>query len=209
MTSAGTGTARAMLLPLALAQLIGRFPMRRAGGLRECRRRSPVQRESGGRAIGPGGEQDFWPVWVLVSNAAVVLPIVDLRNRADARCGQPCHHALLGDSIGQVEHQLIKSGCRVRRVPQADDLQVNRAGGQAEDRPIEAVAVMEGFEYRKPDGVPVEADRLVITGAPPPHTQRAHGKTLWPAPTAPVWATHGDSVHQAGRVAHAWATRSG
>ncbi len=34
MTKSGTDTARAMILPLALAQLIGRFPMRRAGGLR-------------------------------------------------------------------------------------------------------------------------------------------------------------------------------
>jgi hypothetical protein len=31
--------------------------------------------------------------------------------------------------------------CRLRRVSQPDDLQVNRAAGQAKDRPVPAVAV--------------------------------------------------------------------
>src|SRR5215472_19031126 len=66
------------------------------------------QSGSAGRAIDPGREHYFPPVWVLVGNAAVVLPVVDLRNRVDARSGQPCRYALAGPSIGQVEHQLIK-----------------------------------------------------------------------------------------------------
>jgi hypothetical protein len=66
----------------------------------------------------------------------------------DARGREPCRDALLGRSIGQVEDKLIKSMRRVRRVPQADNLQVNRAAGQAKDGPVQAVAVVKGFQNR-------------------------------------------------------------
>ncbi len=70
-----------------------------------------LQRGSGSRrAIDPGREHNFPPVRVLVGNAAVGLPVIDLRDR-------------------------------LRRVPQPDDLQVNRAAGQVKDRPVPAVAV--------------------------------------------------------------------
>src|SRR5262249_3503726 len=111
-----------------------------------------------GRAIGPGREHYFPPVWVLVGNAAVVLPVVDLRDRVDARSGQPCRDALPGASIRQVKHQLIKPGRRLAAVPQPDDLQVDRAAGQAKDRPVQAVAFVEGFQHRQPDDVAVEDD---------------------------------------------------
>jgi hypothetical protein len=40
----------------------------------------------------------------------------------DTGGGEPRLDALLGGSIPQVEHKLITSGCRPRRIPQTDDL---------------------------------------------------------------------------------------
>ena len=63
------------------------------------------------RVIPSASTNDFadpLPVRVLVGNAAVGLPVIDQRDRVDARGGQPCRDALLGGSIGQVEHELIK-----------------------------------------------------------------------------------------------------
>ena len=39
------------------------------------------------RLIDPGREHYFSPIWVLVSNAAIGLPVIDLRNRVDTRGG--------------------------------------------------------------------------------------------------------------------------
>src|SRR5215467_16309445 len=58
--------------------------------------RSRRARRSAGRAVDPGCEHDFTPVWVLVGNAAIGLPVVDLRDGVDARGGQPGGDALLG-----------------------------------------------------------------------------------------------------------------
>ena len=117
----------------------------------------------------------------------------------DARGSQPRGDALLGGGIGQVEHKLIKSGRQGPVLAQPDDLQVNRATGQAKDRPVQAVAVAEGFEHRQPDRVPVEADRLVVIRAPPHHPQRTYGKMLRPA-RAWLCCVHADSVHQPGQA---------
>ena len=100
------------------------------------------------RAIDPGCEHHFPPVRVLVGDAAVGLPVVDLRNRVNARGGEPGRDALLGGSIGQVEHQLIEPRWRLPRVGQTDDLQVDRAARQGKDRPVQAVAVAEGLQHR-------------------------------------------------------------
>jgi hypothetical protein len=74
------------------------------------------------------------------------------------------------------EHQLIKSLCRLRRICQTDDLYVNLPAGQAKDRPVQAVAVLESFQDRQPNRVPVEGDRLVVTRAPQHDTQRTDRK---------------------------------
>jgi hypothetical protein len=52
----------------------------------------------------------------------------------------------LGGGIRQVEHKLIKSMSWVPRLPQTDNLQVHRATGEAKDRAVQAIAVMEGFQ---------------------------------------------------------------
>src|SRR6185437_13565213 len=149
-------------------------------------------------AVDPGREHDFTPVWVLVGDAAVGLPVIDLRHRVDARGRQPGHDALLGGRIGEVEHQLIKPGDRVPPARRADDLQMHGAAGQPEDRPVQAIAVLEGFQHRQADDVPVEDDRLLILGAPPHDTQRTHRKMLRPARTPVSWGTHASSAHFGG-----------
>jgi hypothetical protein len=101
--------------------------------------------------------------------------------RVEPHSGEPGGDALLGGGVGQVEHQLIKPRYRMPRVGQTDDFQVNRAAGQAKNRPVQAVAAVEGFQNRQPDNVPVEADRLLVVRAPAHHPQRTHGKMLWPA----------------------------
>ena len=95
--------------------------------------------------IDPGGEHHLSPVRVPVRDASVGLPVVDLRNGLDARGGEPGGDALLGSKIRQVEHQLIKCLCLLRRIFQSDDLYVNLPAGQAKDHPVQAVAVVEGL----------------------------------------------------------------
>ena len=101
-----------------------------------------------GRPVDPGSEHHFPPVWVLVGDAAIVLPVTDLRDRVHARGGKPRLHALLRARIGQVEHKLIKPGHRAPRIGQPHDLQVNRAARQAKDRPVQAVAGVKGLQHR-------------------------------------------------------------
>jgi hypothetical protein len=82
-----------------------------------------LERGSGSRrAINPGREHYFSPVRVLVGDAAVGLPVVDLHNRVDTGVGEPRPDALLGGTIRQVEDKLITPGRRLRRIPQPDDL---------------------------------------------------------------------------------------
>src|SRR5215470_9658424 len=129
----------------------------------------PAHRSGSWRGIGPGREHYFPPVWVLVGDTSVGLPVIDLGNRAGARGGEPGLHPLPGGSIGQVEHKLVQPAARVRCLPGTDDLQVNLAAWQPEDGPVQAIAVVEGLQDRQPDGVPVEGDRLLVTRAPPHH----------------------------------------
>src|SRR5215510_7516410 len=141
-----------------------------------------------GSAVDPGREHYFPPVRVLVGDAAVGLPVIDLGDGVDADGGQPCRDALLRGVIGQVEYELITSLRWIgRRAPQPDDLQVYRAAGQAEDRPVQAVAVVERFQHRQADDVPVEDDRLVVPRTPPHHPQRTHRKMRWPARALRLW----------------------
>src|SRR4029077_4765858 len=46
-------------------------------------------RALGGRPVDPGREHYFPPVWVPIGDAAIVLPVSDLRDRMDAGGGQP------------------------------------------------------------------------------------------------------------------------
>src|SRR5262249_34985540 len=129
----------------------------------------PAHRSGSWRDVGPGREHYFPPVRVLVGDASVGLPVIDLGNRAGARGGEPGLHPLPGGSVRQVEHQLVQPTARVRCLPGTDDLQVNLTVWQPEDGPVQAIAVVEGLQDRQPDGVPVEGDRLLITRAPPHH----------------------------------------
>ena len=135
----------------------------------------------------------FAPVRVLVGDTAVGLPVVDLGHRAGTRGGEPGLHLLPGGRIRQVEHELVQPAARVRRLPGTDDLQVNLAAGQREDGPVQAIAVVEGLQDRQPDGVPVEGDRLLVTRAPPHHSQRAYGEVRWPV-RRPGLGAHGGSL---------------
>ena len=97
-------------------------------------------------------------------DAAVGVPVVNLRNRVQARSGQPGRDALPGGGVGQVEHQLIEPGLRVARVGQTDDLQVNRAAAReritarlaaAGLDPVAQIDYWEangGVTYQDPDG---------------------------------------------------------
>src|SRR5215472_18040848 len=70
---------------------------RRREGSRACSRGTPgLSARAGRRPVDPGREHDLAPVWVLVGHAAVVLPVVDLRNRIEAGSGQPGRDAVPG-----------------------------------------------------------------------------------------------------------------
>ena len=71
------------------------------------------------RPVDPGREHYFPPVRILIGNTAIGLPVIDLRDRIHARGREPSLHALARVCIGQVEHQLIKSG---RRAPRTRDI---------------------------------------------------------------------------------------
>jgi hypothetical protein len=99
------------------------------------------------------------------------------------RGSQPCGDVLLGRSIGQVEHQLVKTMGRVRRVPQPDDLQMNRATGQAQDRTASVALV--AFEPDEPvETVPV--DDLPVGCAPWPRLQVVHDPATFGQTGEPV-----------------------
>jgi hypothetical protein len=82
-------------------------------------------------AVDPGDEYDLAAVRVLERDAAVVLPVVDLRNRTDSGGGEPRHNVIPSGSVWQIEHQIIAARRRRRPVPQSDDLEMNPAAGQA------------------------------------------------------------------------------
>ena len=112
--------------------------------------------------------------------ASGVLPVPQI-DYWEAHGGEPGLHVLARGGIGQVEHQLIESGGRAPGIGQPHDLQVNRAARQAKDRPVQAVAVVEGLQHRQPDDVAVEGDRLVVMITPSHDTQRSRRKVPWPA----------------------------
>jgi hypothetical protein len=87
----------------------------------------------------------------------------------------------MGGPVGQVEHEVIPAGCRWGCIAQPDDLQVNRAARQAEDRSVKTVAIPEGLKDWEPDDVPIEPDGFLVPRAQPRNSQRANRQVLWPA----------------------------
>ena len=125
------------------------------------------------------------------------LPVADLANRASSRERRAAPPPAPGR-----RHQAgrRRAGQPAARVGAASHGRSPGGRGRlaAEDRPVQAVAAVEGLQDRQPDGVPVAGERLLVTSAPPATRARLRGGAL-ASPSAAVLCPCGSlSPHSSG-----------